>query len=45
MRPNSHAYGISGLIDIGVQTAGKAAPGGTFLLNELGEYLKSRYAK
>lgn len=45
MRPNPHAYGISALIDIGVQTAGKVAPSGTFLLNELGEYLKGRYAK
>lgn len=45
MRPKPSAYAVSGVIDVGVQTAGRAAPGGAFLFNEIGEYLKSTYAK
>lgn len=44
MRPNPYAYGMTTVIDLGVQTTGRAAPGGMMLFNEIGEYLKSKYA-
>ncbi|WP_241055360.1 hemagglutinin repeat-containing protein, partial [Achromobacter xylosoxidans] len=44
IRPNPIAYAIGGGVDLAVKGAGAVVPDGGILFNELGEYLKARYA-
>ncbi|WMD19452.1 hemagglutinin repeat-containing protein [Achromobacter seleniivolatilans] len=45
IRPNAAAYWKGGAIDTAVTVVSSAAPNGAILFNEIGEYLKVKYAK
>ncbi|CAB3648220.1 hemagglutinin repeat-containing protein [Achromobacter dolens] len=44
IRPNLKASAVGGGVDLAVRGAGAIAPNGAILFNEIGEYLKTRYA-
>lgn len=43
MRPNPQSYMIGGGVDFGVKQLTGKYPNGAILLNEVGEYVKSKY--
>ncbi|WP_241052890.1 hemagglutinin repeat-containing protein [Achromobacter xylosoxidans] len=44
LRPKPVAYATGGVIDVGVHVASNSMPYGSVIFNEIGEYLKSKYA-
>lgn len=44
LRPKPVAYAAGGVIDVGVHVASDSIPYGSIIFNEIGEYLKSKYA-
>lgn len=44
LRPKPVAYATGGVIDVGVHVGSNSMPYGSIIFNEIGEYLKSRYA-
>ncbi|MCF7767947.1 hemagglutinin repeat-containing protein [Achromobacter pulmonis] len=44
LRPKPIAYATGGVIDVGVHLGSNSMPYGSIIFNEIGEYLKSRYA-
>lgn len=45
MRPNVEVYAKGAVVDFGTRVASNALPSGAAFFNEIGEYIKSRYAQ
>ena len=45
MRPNLDAYAKGAVVDLGARAASNVLPSGAVLFNEIGEYVKSKYAQ